>query len=128
MIRIAVGPTVVYEDLERRPNDLGAAMQRLQDMIELGHLELRAHEEFDMLLSYDDGTLNMQVDFDFRRDHAPGAPPALLRVRAKLPEMESNTVQAMAELHAEGKEELAPRAICRRAGRPLEPAAPSLRR
>ena len=42
-----------YEDLERRPNDLEAAMQRLQDMIELGHLELGAHEEFDMLLVLD---------------------------------------------------------------------------
>jgi hypothetical protein len=82
VVRVTIGPTVVYEDLEGKPHDLEAATQRLQEMIDLGHLELGPDQEFDMLLRFDDGTLNAQVDFDFRRDHPVGELPAMLRVRA----------------------------------------------
>src|SRR5262245_54974235 len=82
VIRIAVGPTVIYEDFQQRPDDFEPAMEELRRRIEMDGLELGAGGEFDLLPSHDDGLLKKVIDLDFRRDHQPGEWPLAIRVTA----------------------------------------------
>jgi hypothetical protein len=82
VIRIAVGPTVIYEDFNQRPDDFEPAMEELRRRIEMDGLELGSQGEFDLLLAHDDGLLKKTIDLDFHRDHQPGEWPLAIRVTA----------------------------------------------
>jgi hypothetical protein len=80
VIRVAVGPTVIYEDFNQRPDDFEPAMEELRRRIEMDGLELGPNGEFDLLLSHEDDILKKTLDLDFRREHRPGEWPLAIRV------------------------------------------------
>jgi hypothetical protein len=82
VIRLAVGPTVIYEDFNQRPDDFEPAMEELRRRIEMDGLELGPRGELDLLLAHDDGILKKTIDLDFHRDHKPGEWPLAIRVTA----------------------------------------------
>lgn len=81
VVRLAMGPTAIYEDLHEQPNDLDLALAALKERQQEGW-EPSPQDEFSMVLRHDDGVLTYVLDFRFTREHIPGRDPLVVRVTA----------------------------------------------
>lgn len=81
VVRVSVGNVVIYEDLDKRPDDFDTAVRALEDRV-LAGLNPDPRTEFDLVLRHDDGVLAYVIDLDFVREHRAREHPVAITVTA----------------------------------------------